>query len=61
MLMKYLIALIVCTELVSEFSKKTGDYPVLSAVDMRIIALTYELHKTYVGVNDLRSVPLPEV
>lgn len=48
-------------KIVSEFSKKTGDYPVLSAVDMRIIALTYELHKTYVGVNDLRSVPLPEI
>lgn len=44
--------------IVTEFSKKTGDYPQLSAVDLRVLALTYELHKEHLGVENLRSEPL---
>uniref|UniRef100_A0A1X7SMD8 Ribonuclease PIN domain-containing protein n=1 Tax=Amphimedon queenslandica TaxID=400682 RepID=A0A1X7SMD8_AMPQE len=29
----------------TDFSKKTGDYQSLSAVDLRLIALTYQLEK----------------
>ncbi|GAA28701.2 RNA-binding protein NOB1 [Clonorchis sinensis] len=36
-------------KIVSEMSKRTGDYSVLSATDVGLIALTYELHKTHVG------------
>ena len=31
--------------LVSEFSKKTGDYHSLSPVDLKVIALTYQLQR----------------
>merc|ERR1719334_349337 len=32
---------------VTEFSKKTGDYKSLSAVDLRVLALTYQLEKEF--------------
>uniref|UniRef100_A0A1X7U582 Ribonuclease PIN domain-containing protein n=1 Tax=Amphimedon queenslandica TaxID=400682 RepID=A0A1X7U582_AMPQE len=32
-------------KIVTDFSKKTGDYQSLSAVDLRLIALTYQLEK----------------
>lgn len=48
-------------KIVSEFSKKTGDYLWLSAVDIRLLALTYELHKEHLGVENLRSEPLSNV
>lgn len=41
-----------------DFSKKTGDYASLSGIDMKIIALTYELEKQYVGTDHLRLEPL---
>ena len=34
----------------NEYSRKTGDYPSLSATDLKVIALTYELHKNNGGV-----------
>jgi len=32
---------------VTEFAKKTGDYKTLSAVDLRVLALTYQLEKEF--------------
>ncbi|XP_060522569.1 RNA-binding protein NOB1 isoform X2 [Cylas formicarius] len=32
-------------KLVTEFAKKTGDYPSLSATDIKVISLTYQLQK----------------
>lgn len=43
---------------VVDFAKKTGDLSVLSKPDIRIIALTYMLHKETHGVSGLRLTPL---
>ncbi|KAK9248055.1 Nin one binding Zn-ribbon like-domain-containing protein [Lipomyces tetrasporus] len=44
--------------LVSEFAKKTGDYSVLSAADLQVLALTYELEcEKNNGDWRLRKVP----
>lgn len=42
---------------VTEFTKKTGDYRSLSATDIRVLALTYQLEKRHVGVDHIRTVP----
>ena len=45
---------------VTEFSKKTGDYQSLSPIDLRVIALTYQLeceHGQEKGAN-LKTEPL---
>ena len=42
---------------VREFSKKTGDYPSLSAVDIQVMALVYQLEKEHVGTDHIRTVP----
>lgn len=42
---------------VSEFSKKTGDFPCLSVVDMKVMALTYQLEKEFVGTDHLNTSP----
>ncbi|ESO82889.1 hypothetical protein LOTGIDRAFT_211535 [Lottia gigantea] len=42
---------------VTEFSKKTGDYRSLSVVDIRIIALTYQLEKENVGTDHINKAP----
>eukprot|EP00069_Balaena_mysticetus_P006718 bmy_05312T0 len=44
--------------LVTEFSKKTGDYPSLSATDIQVLALTYQLEAEFVKVSS--SVQHPE-
>lgn len=44
--------------IVSEFAKKTGDFAVLSATDLTVIALTYQMEKENKGVEHLRSEPL---
>lgn len=41
----------------SQFSKKTGDYPALSSTDIKVIALTYKLERLKVGKDHLNSVP----
>ena len=43
---------------VTEFAKKTGDFAVLSAVDLRVLALTYmlEVELTH-GASHLRQEP----
>uniref|UniRef100_A0A3B4XE75 NIN1 (RPN12) binding protein 1 homolog n=1 Tax=Seriola lalandi dorsalis TaxID=1841481 RepID=A0A3B4XE75_SERLL len=42
---------------VTEFSKKTGDYPSLSATDIKVLALTYQLELEQVGSQHLRRDP----
>ncbi|XP_043270864.1 RNA-binding protein NOB1 [Venturia canescens] len=42
---------------VTEFAKKTGDYTSLSATDIKVIALTYQLEKEHVGTSHLKEVP----
>ncbi|XP_069574517.1 RNA-binding protein NOB1 isoform X1 [Brachyistius frenatus] len=42
---------------VTEFSKKTGDYPSLSATDIKVLALTYQLELEHVGSLHLREEP----
>lgn len=43
---------------VTEFSKKTGDYRSLSAVDLRLLALTYQLEQEKNGDAHIRKEPL---
>ncbi|KAM6942757.1 RNA-binding protein NOB1 [Xenentodon cancila] len=42
---------------VTEFSKKTGDYPSLSATDIKVLALTYQLELEHVGSAHLKKEP----
>jgi len=42
---------------VTEFSKKSGDYTSLSATDIKVIALTYQLEKEKVGTAHLKNIP----
>lgn len=42
---------------ITEFSKKTGDYPSLSATDIKVMALTYQLEKEKVGTDHLKNEP----
>ncbi|XP_050506456.1 RNA-binding protein NOB1 [Diabrotica virgifera virgifera] len=44
--------------IITEFSKKTGDYPSLSATDIKVMALTYQLHKEKSGTEGLRMEPV---
>ncbi|XP_062580303.1 RNA-binding protein NOB1-like [Saccostrea cucullata] len=46
-----------CIRIVTEFSKKTGDYKSLSPVDIQVIALTYQLEKENVGTDHIKTVP----
>ncbi|XP_045073135.1 RNA-binding protein NOB1 [Coregonus clupeaformis] len=46
-----------CIRLVTEFSKKTGDYPSLSATDIKVLALTYQLERENVGTDHLKKEP----
>uniref|UniRef100_A0A0R3S0X0 RNA-binding protein NOB1 n=1 Tax=Elaeophora elaphi TaxID=1147741 RepID=A0A0R3S0X0_9BILA len=39
--------------IITEFSKKTGDYPSLSAVDLKLLALVHDLHLEKYGKDDL--------
>ena len=41
----------------TEFSKKSGDYISLSATDLKVIALTYQLEKEKVGSAHLKEIP----
>lgn len=42
---------------VSQFAMKTGDYKSLSAVDLKVMALTYQLEKEFVGSDHIKSAP----
>lgn len=41
-----------------EFAKKTGDYASLSGIDIKVIALTYELEADTVGTEHIRKEPV---
>ena len=47
--------------LVTEFSKKTGDYKSLSAVDIRVLALSYQLEKEFGSPKNIKLEPKKEV
>ncbi|KAF9898033.1 Nin1 binding protein, partial [Lobosporangium transversale] len=42
---------------VAAFSRKTGDYAVLSATDLRVLALTYQLEVENCGMKRIRTEP----
>ncbi|CAH0725094.1 unnamed protein product, partial [Brenthis ino] len=42
---------------ITDFSKKTGDYISLSATDIKVMALTYQLEKELVGSDHLKTEP----
>nr|XP_026498201.1 RNA-binding protein NOB1 [Vanessa tameamea] len=42
---------------ITEFSKKTGDYTSLSATDIKVMALTYQLEKEILGTSHLKTEP----
>lgn len=42
---------------VTDFSKKTGDYTSLSATDIKVMALAYQLEKEIIGTEHLKSEP----
>lgn len=42
---------------VTEFAKKTGDYTSLSATDIKVMALTYQLEREKVGAEHLKNEP----
>lgn len=42
---------------ITDFSKKTGDYPSLSATDIKVMALTYQLEKEKIGTEHLKTEP----
>ena len=46
---------------VTNYAKKTGDYAFLSAVDLRLLALTYQLYEENVGVEKLNLEPKLDV
>lgn len=41
----------------SDFSKKTGDYRSLSATDIKVLALVYQLEKECVGTEHIKTEP----
>jgi len=43
---------------ISDFARKTGDYASLSAVDIRVLAVTYDLEVEKVGTAHLRTEPV---
>lgn len=44
-------------QIVTEFAKKTGDYRSLSATDIKVMALTYQLEKEHVGIEHINTTP----
>ncbi|KAL9976499.1 hypothetical protein ACROYT_G013808 [Oculina patagonica] len=46
---------------VSEFAKLTGDFRSLSAVDLRVLALTYQLEKEHCGIDHIKTRPTKQV
>ena len=46
---------------VTDFTKKTGDYRSLSAIDIRVMALSYQLEKEHVGTDHIKTVPEKKV
>ncbi|KAG8437509.1 hypothetical protein GDO86_008277 [Hymenochirus boettgeri] len=46
---------------ITEFSKKTGDYASLSATDIKVLALTYQLEVEHAGQKHLKEEPSQKV
>lgn len=46
---------------VTEFAKLTGDFRSLSVVDLRVLALTYQLEKEYCGTDHIKTKPCKQV
>jgi len=46
---------------VTDFSKKTGDFKSLSAVDLRVLALTHQLEKEFCNVDHIKDEPSKKV
>ena len=46
---------------VTEFAKLTGDFRSLSAVDVKVMALTYHLEKEHCGIENIRTQPTRQV
>lgn len=44
-------------KLVTDFSKKTGDYRSLSAIDIKLMALVYQLEKELKGTDHIKTEP----
>ncbi|XP_013183650.2 RNA-binding protein NOB1 [Amyelois transitella] len=42
---------------ITDFAKKTGDYTSLSATDIKVMALTYQIEKEKVGIDHLKTEP----
>lgn len=42
---------------ITKFSKKTGDYTSLSATDIKVMALTYQMEKEILGAEHLKTEP----
>lgn len=60
-LFKSSICYSVCYFTVSEFAKLTGDFRSLSAVDLRVLALTYQLEKEHCGIDHIKKRPTKQV
>jgi len=45
-------------KIVGEFSRKTGDYSNLSAVDLQLLALTYQLCKENLSAEEFSKLKL---
>ena len=46
---------------VTEFAKLTGDFKSLSVVDLRVLALTYQLEKEHCGTGHINTAPSKQV
>lgn len=46
---------------ITNIAKKTGDFASLSLVDLKVVALTYQLEKEHVGTDHLRNEPVASV
>ncbi|KAL1491123.1 hypothetical protein ABEB36_011766 [Hypothenemus hampei] len=47
-------------KIIRDFSLKTGDYQSLSATDLKVMALTYQMEKEMCGVDHLRTEPVAQ-
>ena len=47
--------------LATEFAKQTGDFRSLSVVDLKVLALTYQLEKEHCGIDHIKTKPTKQV
>ncbi|CAH3042290.1 unnamed protein product [Pocillopora meandrina] len=46
---------------VTEFAKQTGDFRSLSVIDLKVLALTYQLEKEHCGIDHIKTKPTKQV